>query len=125
MITGIGTDIAEVERVAEKIKKENGFRELIFTPHEIAYCEKQGAKYESYAVRFAAKEAMLKALGTGWGNGSVNFDEIEVRNNEVGKPEIYLIGNAAVQYERLHIKKIFVSLSHIKTTAIAMVVVEG
>jgi len=125
MITGIGTDIAEVDRVAEKIMKGNGFREMVFTPYEIAYCEKQGSKYESYAVRFAAKEAMLKALGTGWGHGDINFDEIEIRNNDAGKPELYLIGNAAAQYELLNIKKIFVSLSHIKTTAIAMVVVES
>ncbi len=125
MITGIGTDIVEVDRVAEKIMKGNGFREMIFTPHEIAYCEKQGGKYESYAARFAAKEALLKALGTGWGNGNINFDEIETRNNSVGKPELYLVGNAAAQYELLKLKKIFVSLSHVKTTAIAMVIVES
>lgn len=124
MIYGIGTDIVEVQRVEDKIRKGAGFRELVFTPHEIAYCEQQAASYEHYAVRFAAKEALLKALGTGWGNGGVNFNEIEVRNNAAGKPELHLVGNAAGRYGELNIKQILVSLSHVKTTAIAMVIIE-
>jgi holo-[acyl-carrier protein] synthase len=124
MIYGIGTDIVEVQRVEEKIRKGRGFRELVFSPHEIDYCEQQAACYEHYAARFAAKEALLKALGTGWGNGGVNFNEIEIRNDAAGKPELHLIGNAAVRYGELNIKQILVSLSHIKTTAVAMVIIE-
>lgn len=124
MIYGIGTDIVEVQRVEEKIRKRNGFLELVFTPHEIAYCEQQAASYEHYAARFAAKEALLKALGTGWGNGGVNFNEIEVRNNAAGKPELHLVGNAADRYGQLNIKQILVSLSHVKATAVAMVIIE-
>lgn len=124
MIYGIGTDIVEVQRVEEKIRKGNGFRELVFTPYEIAYCEERAACYEHYAVRFAAKEALLKALGTGWGNGGVNFNEIEVRNNTAGRPELHFIGNAAARYDELNIKQILVSLSHIKSTAVAMVIIE-
>jgi holo-[acyl-carrier protein] synthase len=124
MIYGIGTDIVEVERVADKIRKGKGFRELVFTPHEIAYCEQQAASYEHYAARFAAKEALLKALGTGWGNGGVNFNEIEIRNDAAGKPELHLIGNAAGRYDQLNIKQILVSLSHVKSTAVAMVIIE-
>jgi len=124
MIYGIGTDIVEVERVADKIRKGNGFRELVFTPHEIAYCEQQAASYEHYAARFAAKEALLKALGTGWGNGGVHFNEIEIRNDAAGKPELHLVGNAAGRYDQLNIKQILVSLSHVKSTAVAMVIIE-
>lgn len=124
MIYGIGTDIVEVDRVAEKIRKGKGFREMVFTPHEIAYCEKQAHCYEHYAARFAAKEALLKALGTGWGNGGVNFDEIEIRHDVAGKPLLYLIGDAAGRYGQLNIKQILVSLSHTRATAIAMVIIE-
>ena len=124
MIYGIGTDIAEVQRVEEKIRKGKGFRELVFTPLEITYCEQQAAPYEHYAARFAAKEAFLKALGTGWGHGGVNFNEIEVRNNTAGKPELHLVGNAAGRYTELSFKQVLLSLSHVKTTAIAMVVIE-
>lgn len=124
MIYGIGTDIVEVQRVEEKIRKGTGFRELVFTPHEIAYCEQQAACYQHYAARFAAKEALLKAMGTGWGNGGVAFNQIEVRNDTAGKPELHLVGDAAGRYTQLNIKQILVSLSHVKATAIAMVIIE-
>ncbi|HEY8955902.1 holo-ACP synthase [Chitinophaga sp.] len=125
MIIGIGTDIVEVPRIAAKLAKGDGFRNLVFTPFEISYCEKQAMPAESYAARFAAKEALLKALGTGWGNGGINFDEIEIRNDAAGKPELFLIGNGAGRYEQAGIKKIWVSLSHEKSAAVAMVILEG
>jgi holo-[acyl-carrier protein] synthase len=125
MIVGIGTDITDVSRIASKLAKGDGFRNLVFTPFEISYCEKQANPAQSYAARFAAKEAFLKALGTGWGNGGVNFDEIETRNNEAGQPSLFLIGNATDKYAALGIKKIWVSLSHEQHAAIAMVVLEG
>ncbi len=125
MIIGIGTDIVEVPRIAAKLAKGDGFRNLVFTPFEISYCENQAMPAESYAARFAAKEALLKALGTGWGNGGINFDEIEIRNDAAGKPELFLIGNGAGRYEQAGIKKIWVSLSHEKSAAVAMVILEG
>ncbi|NLR61192.1 holo-ACP synthase [Chitinophaga polysaccharea] len=125
MIIGIGTDIVEVPRVAAKLAKGEGFRNLVFTPYEITYCEKQAAPADSYAARFAAKEAVLKAMGTGWGNGGINFDEIEIRNDEAGKPEVYLIGKGAAMYATMGIRKIWVSLSHEKSAAVAMVIIEG
>ena len=124
MIYGIGTDIIEVDRVAAKMERGNGFRDMIFTPHEIAYCDAQVNPEQHYAARFAAKEAFLKAMGTGWGHGKVNFNEIEIRNDETGKPSLQLTGNAISCYSELQIKQILVSLSHIKATAIAMVVIE-
>jgi holo-[acyl-carrier protein] synthase len=124
MIYGIGTDIVEVDRIAAKIEKGKGFRELVFTPQEIAYCEQQVNPAQHYAARFAAKEAFLKAMGTGWGHGKINFNEIAITNNEAGKPLLQLTGPAASCYNELLIKQILVSLSHVKATAIAMVVIE-
>lgn len=124
MIYGIGTDIVEVDRIAAKIEKGRGFRDLVFTPHEIAYCEAQAAPFQHYAARFAAKEAFLKAMGTGWGHGKINFNEIQISNNKTGKPLLELTGNATSRYNELQIKQILVSLSHVKATAIAMVVIE-
>ncbi|MET3880662.1 holo-ACP synthase [Chitinophaga sp. OAE865] len=125
MIIGIGTDIVEVPRIAAKLAKGDGFRNLVFTPFEISYCENQAVPAESYAARFAAKEALLKALGTGWGNGGINFDEIEIRNDAAGKPELFLIGNGVARYEQAGIRKIWVSLSHEKSAAVATVILEG
>jgi holo-[acyl-carrier protein] synthase len=124
MIYGIGTDIIEVDRVAAKMEKGNGFRDMIFTPGEIVYCEAQANPKQHYAARFAAKEAFLKAMGTGWGHGKINFNEIEIRNDETGRPSLQLTGNATSCYSELQIRQILVSLSHIKATAIAMVVIE-
>src|SRR4051812_38924401 len=91
MVSGLGTDLAEVERVGRQIDKGSGFRELVFSEKEIAYCESRTNKHEHYAARFAAKEAFFKALGTGWLDGT-QFNEIEIINDESGKPEIILSG---------------------------------
>ena len=124
MIFGIGTDLIEVERVAEKMEKKQGFKELVFSAGEILYCEARTYKYEHYAARFAAKEAFLKAIGTGWRNGTA-FNEIEIYNDEAGKPEIRFHGLTAKTIADLKLGKIFVSLSHLKTMACAMVVIES
>jgi len=123
MITGLGIDIVEVERIAEKIAKDNGFRELVFSANEIAYCESKTHKYEHYAARFAAKEAFFKALGTGWPEGTA-FNEVEIVNNEQGKPEIKLLGLTHTTIKALGNFNIMVSLTHIKSAASAVVVLE-
>jgi holo-[acyl-carrier protein] synthase len=123
MIHGVGIDIIEVDRVTEKISKENGFRELVFSAGEIAYCESKTHKFEHYAARFAAKEAFLKAIGTGW-FGNVAFNEIEVINDELGKPAIQLLGNTKTFLENKNINRISVSMSHLKTVASAVVIIE-
>lgn len=123
MIIGTGIDIIEVERVAVKLSKENGFRELVFSQKEIDYCETKTNKYEHYAARFAAKEAFLKAAGTGWASGTA-FNEIEISNDEEGKPVLNLLGGTASLITSLEINKITVSLSHIKTMATAIVILE-
>ena len=123
MIFGIGTDMIETDRVAEKINKENGFREMVFSKNEIEYCEKKTNKFEHYAVRFAAKEAFLKAVGTGWKNGTA-FNEIEIINNEEGKPLLILLGETKKTLEQFDVNKIFVSLSHLTSIASAVVIIE-
>lgn len=124
MITGIGTDLIEVDRVAAKINKNEGFRELVFTPGEIAYCETKANKFQHYAARFAAKEAFLKAIGTGWVSGTA-FNEIEIANDEQGRPFIRLLGSTLQSMEGKPIGKIWVSLSHLANISSAVVVIEN
>ena len=123
MIYGTGIDIVEVERIAEKIGKEAGFRELVFSQSEIGYCEIKKNKYEHYAARFAAKEAFFKAIGTGWRNGTA-FNEVDVANDENGRPFISLLGSTAGSMKEFNLGKIFVSLSHTRTIATAIVIIE-
>ena len=122
MILGIGTDIIEVDRVKSAIEKP-GFKTKVFTPREIAYCD-TSASAEHYAARGAAKEAFFKALGTGW-RGEMEITEVEIINNELGKPEIFLSGKVLAAFNAMGGKKVHVSLSHIKATAIAYVIIEG
>jgi holo-[acyl-carrier protein] synthase len=123
MIAGLGIDMIEVERVAAKIGKESGFRELVFSKKEIDYCETKANKFEHYAARFAAKEAFFKAIGEGWMKGTT-FNEIEVTNNDKGKPELVLLGKTSEIMAGSGIRNIFVSLSHLKTMATAVVIIE-
>ena len=96
MIIGIGTDIAEVTRIAKSIEKK-GFKEKVFSKMEIAYCEAKANKAESYTARFAAKEAFLKAAGTGWIN-ELNLFEIEIVNDEK-QPESRYPGEVCFVFE--------------------------
>lgn len=123
MVNGVGIDMIEVERITTSLSKSSGFRELVFSPGEIVYCESKRFKYEHYAARFAAKEAFFKALGTGWAKGTA-FHEIEIVNNADGKPEINLLGESSNLISTMNIAKIHVSLSHIKTMASAVVIIE-
>ena len=123
MVTGLGTDIIEVERIAEKINKGSGFRELVFSVGEIAYCESMADKFQHYAARFAAKEAFYKALGTGW-EAETYFNEIEITHDEKGKPMIVLSGQTKKTLAAWQINKILVSLSHVKSMATAVVIIE-
>jgi len=123
MLAGLGTDLTEVERIAEKINKRSGFREMVFSKTEIAYCESKTNKFEYYAERFAAKEAFFKALGTGWLEGT-HFNEVEITNDESGKPALVLLGETKKTLSAWGISKILVSLSHLKTIASAVVIIE-
>ena len=123
MIEGVGIDIIDVDRIAQRIEKENGFKEMIFSAEEISYCESKVHKFEYYAARFAAKEAFFKALGTGWLAGT-NFNEVTIINNIEGKPELILSGETKRTLLALEDATIKVSLSHLKTIATAIVIIE-
>jgi|GEM_PF-231345 holo-[acyl-carrier protein] synthase len=123
MIFGIGTDIIEVSRVGGLVSQSDGFKEGIFTRGEIEYCESKRFKNQHYAARFAAKEAFLKALGTGWAQG-ISFAQVDVYNDDLGKPEIRLSGKAEEFAREKGINNIYVSITHLKDYAVAMVVLE-
>ena len=123
MINGIGTDIADLKRMANAVERE-AFLTRVFTPEEIAYCEsKMKGKTASYAGRFAAKEAIMKALGTGLREG--RLVDIEIVNDELGAPVASLTGGFAVRAEALGVKKIWISISHSQEYATAQCVLEG
>jgi holo-[acyl-carrier protein] synthase len=123
LISGTGIDIIEVHRIQTVMERDLGFREKIFTEGEIAYCEKMKNKYQNYAARFSAKEAFLKAIGTGWRFG-IRFADIDVYHDEYGKPLIRLTGKAEELALRDGITNIHVSLSHLKEMATAVVILE-
>lgn len=123
MIFGVGTDIIEVRRVEEKITRTRGLKERVFTAREIAYCESKYRPGLHYAARFAAKEAFLKAMGTGW-TGGHKFSEIEIIDNRLGKPELYVYGKVAGFCNEKGVSRMEVTLSHIKDLAQAVVVLE-
>lgn len=123
MIFGTGIDIIEVSRIKTVMERDIGFREKIFTQGEIKYCETKKNKYQHYATRFSAKEAFLKAIGTGWRFG-IRFADIDIYHDEFGKPLIRLTGKAEELALRDGISKIHVSLSHLKEMATAVVIVE-
>lgn len=124
MIVGVGTDIIEISRIKKQIEDNESFVKKIFTQHEIDYCEQFKSKAQNYAVRFAAKEAFLKAIGKGWRDG-LAFDQVEVVNDELGKPDIKVTGKAADVVKELKVKNIQVSLSHSHENAIAFVILEN
>ncbi len=123
MIYGIGTDIIEVERIRDFIAKGDAFKKRVFTPDEIVYSDSFRDPAPFYAARFSAKEAFVKALGTGFTSG-IAFNQIEVYHVELGKPEIRLTGKAKEAAEEKGITRIFVSISHVKEWANAVVVLE-
>ncbi len=123
MICGIGIDLIEVERIARQLIGKTHFREKIFSLNEIAYCEDKSNQAEHYAARFAAKEALFKALGTGW-RGGLNFTEVEVLNDDLGKPAFNFLGKTSQIIEELNLTHIHLSLSHLAQIAVAIVIIE-
>ena len=124
MIIGTGIDIIDVERIAQRVGKDSGFRELVFSRDEINYCDSKASRFQHYAARFAAKEAFLKAVGRGWVNGLSLF-EIEVINEANGRPVMRISGRTEKELAPLAIKIIHVSISHLKTMATAVVILES
>jgi holo-[acyl-carrier protein] synthase len=127
-IVGIGVDIIEVERVERALTRlltGNRFRQRVFTEGEIAYCESRGRpRYQSYAARFAAKEAVMKAMGTGW-NRDVGWSEIEVVRKRGQAPMITLHGKTAQFAKSRDVARVHLSISHTAVLAIAYVIAES
>jgi holo-[acyl-carrier protein] synthase len=124
MILSVGIDIIEVYRIRETIERTPRFVERVFTDDERAYCEAKGAAAaQSYAARFAAKEACLKALKTGW-RGRITWHDIEITNDENGVPSLQIRGAAREILESLGADSIHLSLSHTSEHAIATVILE-
>jgi holo-[acyl-carrier protein] synthase len=125
MVVGVGTDLIEIARIEESIVRfGDRFLARIFTPGEIAYCRRKKNAAESFAARFAAKEAGAKALGTGISQG-VGWLELEVIREPGGKPTLALRGRAAARAGTLGIKHISLSLTHSRDTALAVVILES
>ena len=125
MIVGIGVDIVEPERIAGMIERHGErFLERTFTPGEIAYCRDRKRAVEHFAARWAAKEAVAKALGRGF-DRDVHWTDVEVVKEDTGSPTVDLHGDAQAVADKLGVQHIHLSLSHIESLAVAMVILEG
>lgn len=125
MIVGLGLDIAEIDRMAAAIERHGApIIERLYTPREVAYCESHKNRYERYAGRFAAKEAAMKALGTGWSRG-VRWRDIEVTRETGGKPTLNLAGVAMEIAGRMGVKNISLTITHSGNLALAQVIFES
>jgi holo-[acyl-carrier protein] synthase len=124
-IVGIGTDIVECVRIAKMIERHGElFLERVYTPREVQYCSQRKAATQHYAGRWAAKEAVLKALGTGWARG-IQWTDIEVCNDNGGKPRIELGGAARELCRELGIDEVQISISHCRSHATAYALATG
>ena len=124
-ILGVGLDLVEVARVRASVRRSGErFAQRVFTPEEIAYCAGRARKFEHLAARFAAKEATLKALGTGI-TGWASMQEVEVVHDAAGRPEIRLRGGVLRRARSLGVTATHLSISHTESVAAAVVVLEG
>lgn len=120
-----GVDIVEIDRIKNSLQKSgSAFKDRIFTRNEIEYCEKKNStRYQSYAARFAAKEAVSKAFGTGISKG-LSWKDIEILNDASGKPDVVLSGKGKELFEEIGAVSISLSLSHSRDYAVAYAVIE-
>ncbi len=122
-IISIGNDIIEIDRIRRAAEKNPSFLDRILTEREKDYCFKGGSSYASAAARFAAKEALVKALGTGF--SACSFLDIEIINDAKGKPEIFLKGPAQEVFKEIGGQEILLTLSHCKDYALANLIIQG
>ena len=124
MILGIGVDIVEIDKLRlAMIRRGERLRDRAFTRSEIEYCEGRANKFQHYSARFAAKEAVLKAIGTCWRDG-VSWQDAEVSNQMTGKPILLLRGRTLELANLMGVRKYWISLSHTDQYAVAQVVLE-
>jgi len=125
VIVGTGVDLCEVPRLRQAIERHGDrFKYRVFTDREIAYAESKANRYERYAARFAAKEAGMKALGTGW-RGGLGWRDLEVTNLRTGRPTLAFHGKAAEIAEKMGVRNVALSLTHTADQAMAMVILEN
>jgi holo-[acyl-carrier protein] synthase len=124
MIVGIGVDLVKIDRIDKAGKNHGGFLERLFTDREREYCSRQKFPAQHYAARFAAKEAVLKAIGTGWSAG-IKWTDMEVLHGEGGGPIVNLTGRVKDLIDLKGVKQVFLSYSHDGGYAVAHVVLEG
>jgi len=123
MVIGIGIDVVEIQRI-EKAIQTPAFLARVFTEQEQAYCEKRGRqRAASYAARFAGKEAVLKALGTGFSGGT--WQDIEILSGKQGQPQVVLRGHFAEVAKQLKVSKVHISLTHAQLYAAAQALLWG
>jgi holo-[acyl-carrier protein] synthase len=121
-VIGIGTDIVECDRIGQMLQKHGDtFLQRVFTPDEIAYCSRHQIPDQHYAGRWAAKEAVLKVLGTGWAKG-IQWTDVEVVRDAAGAPSIRLENRAAEIAKELQIRSVLISISHCKAFATAFAI---
>ena len=124
MIVGSGVDLCEVARIKDAIERHGRrFLERVYTDREIDYAQRKANLYERYAARFAAKEAGMKALGTGW-RGGVKWRDFEVTNLPSGRPTLQFHGKAAEFAKKLGVETISLSITHTSVQAMALVILE-
>ena len=114
----VGIDITDVKKIEELSNRHKGFIERVYTPREINYCKRKRNKYQHFAGRFAAKESILKAIGTGWTN-NIKWTDIEILNDPSGKPKVVVHGKLKELLEKKRIKDILISISHNRSYAVA------
>ena len=122
---GIGTDITECLRIARMIERHGElFINRVYTPEEIRYCQNRKQSTQHFTGRWAAKEAILKALGTGWRRG-ISWLDMEIRNDASGRPLVAVGGGVKEVVEQLGVRRLLVSISHCRTHATAVAIAEG
>ncbi len=124
MVVGIGVDIVEVKRIERALSNGESMVQRVFTAREIQYCMAHKNKYQHFAGRFAAKEAALKALGTGWQAG-IRWKDVEVVAGELGRPMLELHGKAMEIYQESGAQRPMVTITHADDYAVAMVVLDS
>ena len=121
MIKGVGIDLVEIERIKRAINNNGKFLKRVFTKEEIVQGKKKKNRYQFYGAHFATKEAVMKALGTGWRKG-VRWIDIHIIHNNDGKPEVKLVGKTKEIAQRLGIDEVLISMSHTKEYAVAQAI---
>lgn len=123
MIIGMGVDIVEVERMRKAMADNAPLKEKVFTDNEISYCAERKTQNQNFAGRFAAKEAALKALGTGWSDG-IRWKDVETLPDQRGKPQLVLHGRAKELYQASGANRTHVTITHSGQNAVAVVILE-